>query len=206
MGGPPVGCEAMREAISALADGESVEIGEEIVEAHLSGCPSCADFRESIASQRRRMALGPAPSMPDLGPGIASAVAASERRTGWNLPRLGLLLVGLAVVGLSVPGLFLGEDGAAPSHEARHLGAFSMAYGIALLVIVYRPSRARAFLIVTMLLALSLFITAIFDVAQGTIPLAGEMIHIPEVVSLLLVWLLARRPPGTMAGPDHARR
>ncbi len=78
-----------------------------------------------------------------------------------------------------------------------------MAYGIALLVIVYRPSRARAFLLVTMLLATSLIITAIFDVAQGNIPLSGEVIHVPEVLSLVLVWLLARQQPGTHLDATH---
>ena len=84
-----------------------------------------------------------------------------------------------------------------------------MAYGIALMVIVYRPSRARAFLLVTMLLATSLVITAIVDVAQGHIPLSGEVIHVPEVLSLLLVWLLARQQPGAhldnINGPDTSR-
>ena len=200
MEGRSVDCEVVREAISAIADREVAEIDSEVVDIHLASCATCAEFRDSVLVQRRRVVIGLAPEMPDLGPSIAVASASAERRRGWTFPRLALVLVGVSVVVLSIPGLFLGEDGTAPSHEARHLGAFSMAYGIALLVIAYRPSRARAFLIVTMLLALSLVITAIVDVSQGSIPLVGEVIHIPEVLSLVLVWMLARQQPGVHLG------
>jgi len=50
---------------------------------------------------------------------------------------------------------------------------------------------------VAAVLAAALVITAAVDLADGRIPLAGEALHVPEVLSVLLVWLLAspgRRP------------
>ncbi len=193
-------CGEVVESISALADGEASVLDRTAIGLHLGGCSECRVFAESIPDRERGFVVDSAPTMPDLGPSIASRSARAERRQGWGVTRLALALVAVSVVALSLPALFLGEDGAAPSHEARHLGAFSMAYGIGLMVIVYRPSRARAFLLVTMLLATSLIITAIFDVAQGNIPLSGEVIHVPEVASLVLVWLLARQRPGSHLG------
>ena len=196
-------CGEVVESISALADGEEPGLNQSTIGLHLEGCSECRGFAESIPDRQRGLVVDSAPTMPDLGPTVAARAARTEWRRGWGVTRLALALVAVSVVALSMPALFLGEDGAAPSHEVRHLGAFSMAYGIALLVIVYRPSRARAFLLVTMLLATSLIITAIFDVAQGNIPLSGEVIHVPEVLSLVLVWLLARQQPGTHLDATH---
>jgi len=204
-----VGCGEVVESISALADGEEVGLDQSAIESHLAVCSECRAFGDSIPDRQRGLLIESAPTMPDLGRSVASRSARTERRHGWGPTRVALALVAVSVVALSLPALFFGEDSAAPSHEARHLGAFSMAYGIALMVIVYRPSRARAFLLVTMLLATSLVITAIVDVAQGHIPLSGEVIHVPEVLSLLLVWLLARQQPGAhldnINGPDTSR-
>ena len=203
-------CAVAMEAISALLDGEKSPVAEADLARHLISCASCRDFESQMEFGRRSLILGPAPEIPDLSVSVTKANATAERRGGWSLTRVLLALVALSVIALSVPGLFLGEDGSATTHEARHLGAFSMSYGIALLVIVYRPSRARAFLLVTLVLAMALFITAIADVLVGHVPLVGELIHIPELLSVLLVWDLARRQPlgpitGTPGAGDEPR-
>lgn len=198
-------CTVAMEAISAQIDGEGSPVAEADLARHLISCASCREFESEIALGRRSSILGPAPEIADLSVSVTRANATAERRGGWTLTRILLALVALSVIALSVPGLLLGEDGSTPSHDARHLGAFSMAYGIALLVIVYRPSRARAFLLVTLVLAMALLITAIADVLVGHVPLVGELIHIPELLSVFLVWDLARRQPlGPIAGAPGA--
>ena len=61
-----------------------------------------------------------------------------------------------------------------------------------------RPARARTVLPVAAVLAGALFVTAVVDLATGTVPFINETLHIPELLSVLLVWLLAvpspRRP------------
>ena len=76
-------------------------------------------------------------------------------------------------------------------HEARHLGAFAVAYGVALMVVVVRPARARSILPVALVLAAAQVITAIVDLATGRIPLVGEAGHVPQIISVVLIWLLA---------------
>lgn len=62
------------------------------------------------------------------------------------------------------------------------------------------PPTPRAMLPVAAVLAGALAITAIIDMANGTVPLLGETIHLPELLSVLLIWLLA------VPGPRRAAR
>jgi hypothetical protein len=109
--------------------------------------------------------------------------------------RVLLFVVAAEVIVLSAPSLF---DGA--NHDGRHLGAFSVAYGAALVVVAVRPARARTVLPVSMVLAAALTITAVIDLVRGVVPLVDEATHLPELVSVLLVWLL------TVPRPAHDRR
>ena len=53
---------------------------------------------------------------------------------------------------------------------------------------------------VAAVLAGAVAITAVVDMATGTAPLLGETIHLPELFSVLLIWLLA------VPGPRRAAR
>jgi len=144
--------------------------------------------------------------MPDLARRVTRLDRVADRASRWGLLRLLLALVAVQVIALSLPALVLGEEPATSAHGARHLGAFSVAFGTALLLVVWRPARARSILPVGATLAGALVLTAVVDVAEGRVPLAGEAVHVPEVIGVVLVWLLAvpgpgrRRPGGTGAG------
>ena len=93
-------------------------------------------------------------------------------------------------------------------HATRHLGAFSVAYGVGLLVDAVRPARARTMLPVAAVLSGALLVTAIVDLLQGRVPLLGEATHLPEMISVLLIWMLAnpRRPrSGASRRPSDGR-
>jgi hypothetical protein len=139
--------------------------------------------------------------MPDLSRRVAKSVAVADRAGRWSVVRGLLFVVALEIVVLSLPELLLGKDGSAAQHAARHLGAFSLAYAVGLLVVAVRPARARSILPVALVLALALSITAVVDVLDGRAPLLGEAVHLPELVSVLLVWLLAR--PAPAPGASH---
>jgi hypothetical protein len=64
---------------------------------------------------------------------------------------------------------------------------------VLLFVTAIRPARARTALPVSVVLAAAIGITALSDLIQGKIPLVGEALHVPELLSVILVWLLARR-------------
>ncbi len=105
--------------------------------------------------------------------------------------RLALAAVAAQSIVYAFPSFVLGEEHDAAPHAARHLGAFGVAYGVALLVVVVRPARARSILPMALVLAGAQIIAAIVDLVSGHIPALGEARHLPQVISVLLIWLLA---------------
>ena len=114
-----------------------------------------------------------------------------------------LVVVAVEIIAFSLPALVLGDESDTSTHAARHLGAFTAAYGVGLLVVVVRPARARTMLPVAAVLAGALVITAVVDLVDGRVPLTGEAQHLPEVLSVVLVWLLAVPAPRRA---DHSPR
>lgn len=187
-------CEQWHEAISARADGEDPGVEERLIDAHLAHCVDCEAFAAAIGGSRRRLVMQPAPEMPDLSRRVAKTNAVLDRAGKWSVVRALLVVVAIEIIVLSVPALVLGE-GEARAHDGRHLGAFSVAYAVALLVAAVRPARARTVLPVAAVLAGALLVTAVVDLATGTVPLVNEASHLPELLSVILVWLLAVPSP-----------
>jgi predicted anti-sigma-YlaC factor YlaD len=199
-------CAQWREAISALADGEEPGIDARLVDAHLEHCVGCRSYRSDVEALRRPTRVSAAPVMPDVSRRVVKLNAIADRASAWGAVRVLLAVVAAEIAVLSLPALVWGEDADASTHEARHLGAFGVAYAAALLVVVVRPARARSILPVAGVLAVALTITAVVDIAQGRVPLVGETLHLPEIVSVALVWLLAgpsrrRSPSASSVGP-----
>ena len=202
-------CDTYREALSARADGEDPGIDALVLDAHVAACAECRRYAEQIDSIGRATRVGPTPVMPDLSRRVVKLNAIADRTSRRGVVRALLALVAIEVIALSLPALILGEETSASAHAARHLGAFSVAYGVGLLVVVARPARARTMLPVAMVLAGALLVTAVVDAAQGRVPLVGEAGHLPEVLSVVLVWLLARPAPrrsGSVADADRTGR
>jgi hypothetical protein len=59
---------------------------------------------------------------------------------------------------------------------------------------------------VALVLAAAMVVTAVVDIAQGRVPLVNEALHIPELFSVLFLWLLARpaNVEPTTGGPAPA--
>jgi len=201
-----VSCDQWFESISAIADGEVSPIDERLVDAHVGGCPICREFRSSLELTRARLRLRAASSTPDLSGRIVKLNAIADRASRWSVLRAVLAIVAVEVIVFSLPALVLGRDEASTAHAARHLGAFTIAYGVGLLVVVVRPARARAMLPVAAVLALALSLSAIVDLSAGQVPLVGEATHLPELISVALLWLLARPAPAGLSGSQgHLR-
>jgi predicted anti-sigma-YlaC factor YlaD len=203
-------CERWREAISARIDGEDPGIDPALVDAHLARCAVCRSFAESAAATRRRARVGVAPALPDLSRRVRKAVAVADRTGRWSIARGLLVVVALQIIAFSMPALVLGNEQDTASHAARHLGAFTVAYGVGLLVVAARPARARTMLPVAAVLAGALVITAVVDLVEGRVPLIGEALHLPEVLSVVLVWSLAvpapRHPARSLDAPRPTLR
>jgi predicted anti-sigma-YlaC factor YlaD len=209
-----VTCEPWQAAISARIDGEDVEVEPRLLDAHLAGCPDCRRFEAVAEATRRGARVQPAQAMPDMARPLVKLNAMADRAASWSIVRVLLAVVALDVMFFALEALVLADETDATAHAARHLGAFSFAYGVGLVVVVVRPARARTMLPVAAVLAGALFITAIIDLWNGAVPLTGEATHLPELISVLLIWMLAvpshRRQkhgvkPSSDAGPRTLR-
>ena len=193
-------CTRWREAVSARLDGEDPGIDPALVDAHLARCPGCRAFASAAADAHRAQRVGVAAAVPDLSGRVRKAVAVADRASRWSVVRALLVVVAVQIIGFSLPALIFGDEHETATHAARHLGAFTAAYGVGLLVVAVRPARARTMLPVAVVLAGALVITAIVDMANGDVPLVGEAQHLPELLSVVLVWLLAVPAPRRTAG------
>ncbi|MEO8266693.1 MAG: zf-HC2 domain-containing protein [Ilumatobacteraceae bacterium] len=201
-------CSRWRDALSAIADGESAGIDERLVEAHVARCAGCQSYQDMIQSSPS-IERSAAPEMRDLSGSIARLNAAADRAAHWSILRIVLAVVAVQVVAFAMPALILGEELGVATHSARHLGAFGVAYGVALMVVVVRPARARSILPVAMVLAGAQVLGAIVDLATGRIPLVGETRHLPQIISVFLIWFLAvptSRGGRTSTKPDEPPR
>lgn len=185
-------CDAVQAALSARADGEPDGIEPALVDAHLPHCGDCKAFASEVDDLRRRARITAAPTISGLGRSISNAAAAEDRRASPFIARWLLALVAVQIIVLSTPDLFASDVHRDVAHAARHLGAFTLAYAVGLLVVVARPARARTMLHVAVVLVGALAITGVVDVVQGRAPLIGEAAHIPELLSVLLLWILCR--------------
>ena len=172
-------CEPWQESISAIADGEDPGIDVRLLEAHIARCTTCSSFRTFAEANHRRSVVRPAEPQPDLAPQVARWAAVLDRASRWSAARAVLAVVAIEIIAFSLPALVLGDEQQTSQHAARHLGAFTVAYGVGLLAVVVRPARARAMLPVAAVLAGALVITAIVDLVNGDVPLLGETQHLP---------------------------
>ena len=191
-------CDRWREAISALVDGEESPVDLRLVDAHLLRCADCRAYRSTAEQARRVARVQPVAPPTDLPRRVARLAAVADRAAKWSVLRVVLAVVAVDIIAFSLPDLLLGTDGTASTHAARHLGAFTIAYAAGLLVVVIRPARARAMLPVTAVLAGALVITAVVDLTSRRIPLLGEAQHLPELLSVVLVWLMTVPTPGRL--------
>jgi predicted anti-sigma-YlaC factor YlaD len=196
-------CDRYREAISARLDGQDTGIRKDALETHLAACSECRAFEIEAADAQRALRVAPADAVPDLSARIMSASRAEAPRSvapirydeRTDVLRVTLAVIGLIQLAMSIPALVLGDDAGMSIHMARHLGSFSVALAVALLVVAWRPERASSLLPVLSVLVLCVVATSVLDVWQGRSTPGAEVGHVPELVGLLVVWLLARSRP-----------
>jgi predicted anti-sigma-YlaC factor YlaD len=202
-------CESIRTAISAELDGEDPGLPRSAVDAHLSTCTACRAFEAGARRMHRRFRIAAAAPVPDLTPEVMRAVAAQptgapRRDERVLLLRWCLALVALVQLGMAVPALVLGDDAGIPPHIARHLGSFTVALAVGLLVVAWQPRRASALLPVVGVLVACLVGTSVLDVVLGHAAAGSEFGHAPELAGLVAVWFLAHWESDP--GPDPRPR
>ena len=118
-------------------------------------------------------------------------MAQDDRRSSPQWERIVLGVLSFQILVLSFPAMTLGNSGDSSPHNARHIGAFGVAYAVGLAVVVRRPARARTLLAVGQVLAIALVVSAIIDTIDGTTGFRAELVHVPELLSVVVLWRLA---------------
>lgn len=95
-------CGVVREAISALLDGELPPLREEEVEGHIATCPPCAAHRRHLRALARATRLRSVTEVPSVALSVLETTAAPSWRRALSW------CVALAAVGAALPALGLG--------------------------------------------------------------------------------------------------
>lgn len=189
----------IHQAISARLDGEDPGLDAAAVYTHLAGCADCRSFAQRAETLHRTVRLAPAPTIPDLAPGILTAIGAEEhaaREPDTNRAlRWILVAIAVAQIAIAIPALIFGKDAGLPVHTARHIGSFDVALGVGFLYAAWKPSRISGLLPVVAALVACLMASSLLDVAAGSTKALAEGQHVLDFVGLAVVWLLSRPAP-----------
>jgi predicted anti-sigma-YlaC factor YlaD len=189
-------CRTIREACSALLDGEDANLPAPVVTDHLHSCGSCRHFVEDARALRQAI-RHEVPEAPDLSSRILAAAREQRhpRLREVTTLRLGLVAVAVAQLALAVPGLLYGNDDGAPIHIAHEVGAWDLALAIGFLFAAWRPLRAVGLLPFVAALSAGLVLTAVVDVVHGRAVALTETTHLLELLGTVLLWMLASPRP-----------
>ena len=201
-------CSDVRISMSATLDGEAPSLPPDVVDHHLRECGECRRWSEAVARLHRSLRVAPAEIEPDHTDAILAALPRRRPLVDDRVQTLRILTVAVALIQLvaALPLLFPsdtmpgmpGMDG----HLERHLGVSALAMAVGLLVVAWRPERARAMLPVLAVLVVGLAWACLGDIWAGR-PVPGNLVaHGADVAGLVVVWILARIDSGS----ERARR
>ncbi len=183
-------CDRAHELISAELDGENSEAESTSLAEHLLGCADCRARQAELEQLRRRVMVRPAESIPDQASLVMRSVGVPDLGGG-EWVRYALFVVAATLLLLDLPLLFTGSDTDGAEHLGRHLGAFSMALALALLYVAWRPERAIGLIPMAAVLAATLVVTAVIDIALGRSEVITESYHVIELAGLVLLWVIS---------------
>lgn len=190
--------EQVQAAISAQLDGEAPQLAPDVIDAHVSGCPECAAFREKASALSRSLSLVEPEGLPpqDLSEVILAGVepewqrASSARQASLTLARVALGVLAVAfliwaiVVVVSASGLTtLGSEGtlaegADPERAHLLMEAAALRFGLAsgLVFAAWRPASAPGLLPVVCTIFAFLCGFTMRDFALGSV--VAEQVYI----------------------------
>jgi predicted anti-sigma-YlaC factor YlaD len=191
----------VRTSLSAALDGEMPPLPPDVLDHHLEGCADCRAWSHEVTDLHRTLRVQSAGPEPDRTGEILAALptrsrmgrrgATDERIRGLRIATLVIAVVQLAA---SLPLIFGGSmDGhSMDGHLERHIGISAFAMAVGLLVVAWRPERARAMLPILGVLVVGLVWSCFGDIWAGR-PVPGNVLaHGADVAGLAAVWLLAR--------------
>ena len=179
----------LRDEISARADGEDPGLPDDEIDRHIARCSSCREFAESIDVLRARTGMIGAMDRPDISRRVVTSIGRDNRRRASAAIRWLLGACAVVLIAVAVPDL-IGSGSA--GHDLRHIAAFRLAYAVGLLGVVARPARARTMFYVSVVLVCALVTTSVADLIRGGLDLMSESLHLVQIVTAGLLWVLSR--------------
>jgi predicted anti-sigma-YlaC factor YlaD len=181
-----------------MLDGEDPAMSRSAIDAHLAACGSCRAYERRLGELHRMVRVRQAEPVPDLSTTLRKSVglpitAGSHPPT--HDAALGRLRSGLAFIGVIVTSLSAALL-VADTDTPRHLAAWDLAFGGALLLAAWKPWRAQGLLPMALLLAGSMGVAAIADLHAGHPAGHGLVFHVSEFAGVVLLTLLARHTRG----------
>ncbi|MEZ5244526.1 MAG: hypothetical protein R2707_05455 [Acidimicrobiales bacterium] len=181
-------CTSWVDEMTAIAVGADASIEPALLDSHVRQCPDCREYRRTLEGRGPITAMGPG----TLAASVRRAAVREDQSRHDTILRYALVLFGLQIIVLAAPALLFVDTTSTTPHDARHLGAFATAYGVGLLLVARRPARARTMLGVGQVLVAALALSAIIDVIDRTVSLTTEFLHLPEVLALVVLWMMSR--------------
>jgi len=203
-------CTDVRASLSAGLDGEMPALPPDVVDHHLGSCAGCRRWRDDVTSLHRTLRVQPAGPEPDRTEEILAALprrrpVVDERVTGL---RIITLIIAIVQFVASFPLLFASDSAMGghvmdDGHLERHIGVFALAMAVGLLVVAWRPERARAMLPILGVLVAGLIWSCFGDIWNGR-PVPGNLVaHGADLAGFAAVWLLARTTGDTARERRH---
>jgi len=188
-------------------DGEPVGMPPHVLDAHVTGCPSCHDWQAAALVVTRRARVGPVVATPDVTRAVLERLGEVEgRHRGrgvWVRPvaRAVLIALGAVQVALSLPPLVgAAATMSAPAHVARESGSWGIALAAAFFVVAALPHLAVGALPVLVSFTIVLGSVTVPDLITGQVPLDRAAGHLLILAGTLTVAVLAWR--GRRGGRD----
>ncbi len=199
-------CSEIRLSISANLDGEDPSIPPAVVAAHVSGCQGCRSWSVEATGLHRSVRVQAAPVEPDRTDAILAALPAPSVRVHDHVRTLRIVTLIIAIVqAVAAVPLLLGHGDMMHMHYARHIGVFSAALAIGLVIAAWQPARAQGLLPVLAVVVVGLAWSCFDDLIAGRSVPGSALAHAANVAGLASVWMLARTSPtDAVSAPSRA--
>lgn len=212
-----VGCDAIRELLSARLDGEATPSETAVAETHVATCLGCRQWYERAATVTRQVRFGAATVGPDVVDAVLPEAPGAGRARLASVLRLFLGLVGTAQLVLGAhqavtfaiadyeghPGAVI--SGATMGHLWHESAAWNLAVGAGFLWVAARRARPSGIVPLLTVFVAGLAVLSVGDLVAGRVGVSRLATHAFMIVGYLLVLALSRpylsmeRPPGRKA-------
>lgn len=208
-------CEDVRATLTAARDDPSFARSErdavKVAEVHVERCRSCAVWLDRAARVDRLLgvsvASAPADHLDraiDLWEETFHGARAGEPKARL-LARFGLVVAAAAVVQLVAYNLATSVRVPETYHVAVELAVFQLTLAAVFLATAWdcrTQGRVGFVLLATILLSAA----AVYHLASGSVPLSAELVHLPLMVGLVLMLVIARSMPSPGTGVPPSGR